>query len=91
MCFDHEIAKYRTRTRKSSVRLICGHCTGLRAWEYPDDYVCVHRAGPCGCHIRALKYPYDQSCRAVQCPIRPVSARSCNIYQLKPEYVLFDT
>ena len=91
ICFDHGIARYRTRTRKGSVRFMCGHRIGLRAWEYPDDYVCVHRAGPCGCHIGALKYPYDQSCRAVGGPIRPVSAPSCNIYQVNSDYVLFDT
>ena len=36
-------------------------------------------------HIRALEYPYGQSCRAVRRPIRPVSAPSCNIYQVKSD------
>ena len=62
----------------------------ILAWEHPHDYVCWHRADSCGCHIRAWEYPYDQSCRAVVGPMRPVTALSCYIYQVKPDYVLFD-
>ena len=58
------------------------------AWEY--DFVCGHCAGPCGCHKRAWEYPYDQSCRAVHDPMRPVRAPLCYIYQVIPDYVSFD-
>ena len=64
------------------------HMVYVRAWEY--DYVCGHRAGPCWCHERVWEYPYNQSYRAVQGPMKPLKAPSCYIYQVKPEYVPFD-
>ena len=71
---------------KGPVHLMCGHRTGHcgfhRAWEHPYGYVCGHRAEACGCHIWAWEYIYDQSCRAVRGPMKPVSEQSCYIYQV---------
>ena len=39
--------------------------------------------------IRACEHPHGQSCRAVRGPMRPVSAPSCYIYQVNPDYVQF--
>ena len=70
MFIDHRIARYRMHTLKSSVRFMRGHHTGSCGFHMGLGIRLCMRV-PCGYYKRVWQYPYDQSYRAVQGPMRP--------------------
>ena len=79
----------------------CSFVTGLRI-----RFMCGYPRGPLGFHMGMgtsihsvlqepyspvqMLCPYDQWCRALRGPVRPVSAGLGYIYQAKQDYVTFD-
>ena len=82
MFLDHRVARNRMRTVTGSARFMCRHRMGS-CWFHTGLGMRLCMRAPCGCHKRAWEYPYVQSCRAGQGPMRPVSAPSCYIYKVK--------
>ena len=74
-------------------RFTCGHprgpCGFHRAWGHPYVQFCGKRTLRADT-LRAWEYQYDRWCRALQGPVRLVSARSGYIHQAKHDYVTFD-
>ena len=56
----------------------------IQAWEHTFSF--VETIGP----VQAWEYPYDKWCSAFWGPLRPVTAHSGYIYQVKHDYVTSD-